>query len=394
MTKALEKYPFHRIALLNPGAGLGDHMLCLPAMRALQTHYPTAKLDLLTNEKTSAIQPLLIPGIQFVPIKTGNRLLQLLSTFKALKRGRYDAVAYLGYSGWIQLLLKLLNIPVRAGYLTGKSSSLLLNRGVAIQPEAYVAYQHLAVVKALCNLPRQPFKAELETEEGVLPDTCTQADTHTQDENLPRLDKSFFSTTITDCEAVNCIHSVGQAPKILIHPGVSQASQKKRYLKAWPVESWKSLIEKLLTMHATAHVFLLGGSDDERIISELSSYSQLLPSSLSQRIHTLYGQTKSVTDLAMALSAGTVLVSVDSFPMHLAVAVKTPVVAIFASTDEKKYLPKTPGTVAVSRPDLPCRPCLWDKRKHSCQKPVCLDVSVDQVLQAIQQQLRDVNAIK
>jgi ADP-heptose:LPS heptosyltransferase len=76
----------------------------------------------------------------------------------------------------------------------------------------------------------------------------------------------------------------------------------------------------------------------------------------------------------------------DSGPMHVAGALGVPVVAIFGSTFPEWFLP--PGNLhrAVTRRDVPCRPCgdrcLYDE-------PFCLKlVSVEQVMEAVREALQ------
>jgi ADP-heptose:LPS heptosyltransferase len=50
------------------------------------------------------------------------------------------------------------------------------------------------------------------------------------------------------------------------------------------------------------------------------------------------------------------LITGDTGPMHLAVAVETPVVAVFGPSDPARYGPRGPYDRVV-RVDLPCAPC-------------------------------------
>jgi putative inorganic carbon (HCO3(-)) transporter len=168
--------------------------------------------------------------------------------------------------------------------------------------------------------------------------------------------------------------------RIFIHPGFSKASEQKGYLKSWRVQAWQDFIKGILRRVPDASVYLLGGPEDERLVSKIGQVCQELPPTEQHRFHNLYGQTKNLRDLAGAISGADLLVTVDSFPMHLGVSIGVPIMAIFAATNERKYLPDIPNVVALTRQDLPCRPCLWDRRKRSCENPVCLDVPVAQAL--------------
>jgi ADP-heptose:LPS heptosyltransferase len=119
------------------------------------------------------------------------------------------------------------------------------------------------------------------------------------------------------------------------------------------------------------------------VLEELAAFSRSLPTSLADRIICLFGKTRSLEDLAAMIVLGDILISVDSAPMHLAIGLQKPVVAIFSPTDEKKLTPSQSKIAIAARTDLPCRPCLWDVRQTSCSHPICLDVPVDMVMAQI-----------
>jgi ADP-heptose:LPS heptosyltransferase len=60
--------------------------------------------------------------------------------------------------------------------------------------------------------------------------------------------------------------------------------------------------------------------------------------------------------LAAVIERLDLLVTGDTGPMHLAVAVSTPVVAVFGPSDPARYAPRGPSDRIV-RVDLPCSPC-------------------------------------
>jgi ADP-heptose:LPS heptosyltransferase len=67
-----------KIALLNPGAGLGDHVLCFPALHLIQASCPETQIDPVANRDTAAIQQLLPPSLKFLPLEIKNPLAAVL----------------------------------------------------------------------------------------------------------------------------------------------------------------------------------------------------------------------------------------------------------------------------------------------------------------------------
>jgi heptosyltransferase-2/heptosyltransferase-3 len=98
--------------------------------------------------------------------------------------------------------------------------------------------------------------------------------------------------------------------------------------------------------------------------------------------------TQNISQLAAVFKLSDLLVCVDSAPMHVGVGVRTSTVAIFGPTDEKKLLPVGDYRfVALKQEGLECRPCLWDNRQTTCENPKCLEIDVEKVYKAIEEQL-------
>lgn len=78
----------------------------------------------------------------------------------------------------------------------------------------------------------------------------------------------------------------------------------------------------------------------------------------------------------------------DSGPMHLAVALKVPVVAVFGPTQAEWFGPYGDGHRVVIRNDIWCRPCA-DRCRW--KEPYCLRlISVEQVMEAVKQTLKEI----
>jgi len=112
-------------------------------------------------------------------------------------------------------------------------------------------------------------------------------------------------------------------PRVALNVGASRA------YKRWPVENW-TRVALSLTRTGRSVVFVGDKTDAE-------SVAQITPT-LTGGYVDLSGKT-SLRELASVLAACDLLVSGDSGPMHLAVAVGTPVVAIFGATHPKRHGP-------------------------------------------------------
>ncbi len=81
-------------------------------------------------------------------------------------------------------------------------------------------------------------------------------------------------------------------------------------------------------------VILAGGPDDKEAIEQIRA--QLKPDS---KVISTYGHTRNLRELVGLIDICDLMVCVDSAPMHLAVALGKPVVALFGPTNEAVLLP-------------------------------------------------------
>lgn len=353
-----------RIALLNFG-GIGDEILFSPVIHAVRAAYPEAYLSLILEARSGRFKEL-IPELDFtheVQLHKYSRFQLFWKLLKLLRGKHFDAVISSGSSPFIAVLLWASGIPIRIGFDSGKMSRKLLTAAAPLNRKTYAGDMYFSLAETF--LKRM------------------QADNVKAGPAIPKLSVDAGSRQ-TALELLAPFEPEPPQYRIMIHPGVSHMSVQKNILKAWPLSSWENCIQELLAQYPKAQVYLLGGPDDKEVIADMVAFQQTLPDEQQARMINLYGKTMTLKELAALIAVGDVLISVDSAPMHLAVGLNTPVVAIFAPTDEKKLLPQHPHFQAVARDELLCRPCLWDIRQVSCDKPVCLDVKVSDVLARVQ----------
>lgn len=134
-----------------------------------------------------------------------------------------------------------------------------------------------------------------------------------------------------------------QGPIIAIQAG---ASQDKRQ---WNPDKFVRLIG-ILTRELKARVVLTGSSKELPIIQRIKDGSQ------SENVFIAAGKT-SIAELAALLRLSDILITGDTGPMHMSVAVGTPVIAMFlASAFGFETGPYSEGNI-VLQPVIPCGPC-------------------------------------
>lgn len=354
-----------KIALINFG-GIGDELLFSPVIQELRTHLPQAELTLLLEDRSQAVVPLLPPLDAVIPLKLQGtpKPLFFFQLLQALMGKGFDAVISAGSSPFIPLLLFCTGIPHRVGFDANALSQRCLTVAAPLNKQQYAADMYFSLASSFLQ---QVLSQQYQPPSFILP--VLQAPTAAQ-----------------RAWAADLIKGVDESHQknILIHPGVSRVSLQKGIDKTWPSEHWVALIQQLVSQH---YVYLVGGPDDAAIVQGISAQ---LPHALSQ-FTTLYGQTKNLSDLAALIERADLLVSVDSSPLHIAVGLNKPVVALFGPTNEKKLLPQRVHFKAVTRSDLACRPCLWDIRQQNCETSDCLKLESPAMMHAIQEVLAAVS---
>ena len=122
--------------------------------------------------------------------------------------------------------------------------------------------------------------------------------------------------------------------------------------KMWEDDKFAELCDRLIRETGEKLVFT-GAADDHAI--------QRIRSMMREKSVDLSGRT-SLKDLAYLFQLAAVVITTDSGPMHLAAAVKTPVVALFGPTAPERTGPYGSNHTVV-RTGIACSPCFFEKMR-------------------------------
>jgi len=149
---------------------------------------------------------------------------------------------------------------------------------------------------------------------------------------------------------------------VVINPGFSGIQRAGyRAYRAWPLAHWQKLLD-MLCGTAGLSVLVNGTADEEEVFASLLS---------TDGVYSLFGS--SIPTLANALCNATGLITVDTGTMHLATALKTPVLALFGPTNPAltgPYSHEVPTMVLVSGVD--CHPCVGTPQQKKCTFNRCM----------------------
>jgi len=307
-----------KILTINFG-GIGDEVLFLPTLEGIRASYPDAEIALLVEPRSAGIGVItdLIDEVVTFDIKKrpllGSDLIELITL---VRRGSYDMVVSSGSSPMVAGLLFLSGIPRRIGYNSNRLAPYLLTEPMPLNRSQYAAKMYHDLIAALPGAAK------------ALPAIPRIKAGSQEKESMESLLAKLWSAAGDAGKARN-----RQRKRILIHPGTSQLAILKGLNKTWSAENWCKLVE-LLEKEPGVDVILAGGPDDKEAIEQINA--KLKPGS---KVISTYGHTRNLKELVGLIDICDLIICVDSAPMHLAVALNKPLVALFGPTNEAVLMP-------------------------------------------------------
>jgi ADP-heptose:LPS heptosyltransferase len=155
------------------------------------------------------------------------------------------------------------------------------------------------------------------------------------------------------------------------HPavGLNTGAGSKFETKQWPAGHYRELAAGI-ALELGANVFLLGGPREEAL-------NRVIAAGASPRVYNT-GNDHALLDFAGFVALMDVVVSSDSLGMHLAVALKRKVVALFGPTCPQEIDLYDRGVKLFA--GAPCAPCY----RQTCPNAVCMsDIRPGRVLEEV-----------
>jgi ADP-heptose:LPS heptosyltransferase len=320
---------------------LGDVLMTGPAMRALR---PSRRLTLLTSA-AGARAAKLMPEVDETLVYEAPWMKRAqgpgpdadLAMVERLRAGRYDAAAiFTVYSQSplpCALLCHLAGIPLRLAHCRENPYGLLTDWVREPEPEGGV---------------RHEVRRQL--------DLVAAVGAGTADEHLA------VDVPPGARDAVAAIVAERTRPWVVVHPGASAESRR------YPPALWAEVCRLLAEEHGIEP--LITGVAGEADLADSICEGARAGVSLAGRLD--------VAELAALLEAAPLLMSGNTGPVHLAAAVGTPVVDVYALTNPQHTPWGVPNRVLSH--DVPCRWCyrsVCPEGHHRCLRGVTPDDVVD-----------------
>ncbi len=304
---------------------MGDVLMSTPAIRALKQSMPGCAITLLTSGSGAAVARF-IPEIDDTIVYAAPWLKSSaphdppadMEMIAALAKRRFDAaVIFTVYSQNplpSAMLCYLAGIPLRLAHCRENPYQLLTEWVRETEPGEQV---------------RHEAQRQL--------DLVAAVGAHTDDERLSLRVPSTHTARVVDRLRSHGIDPHGTW--VVIHPGATAASRR------YPPGHWRE-VARILSTSLRCPLVFTGSEEEASLVEEIR---QGLPGTYS-----LAGQLD-LGQLAALIALAPVVVSNNTGPAHIAAAVGTPVVDLYALTNPQH----TPWQVAsrVLYKDVPCRYC-------------------------------------
>ena len=299
-------------------AFIGDAILTLPLIQALKIHYPNSSIDVIVAPRTAEIfahHPAISKIIQYDKRGSDKGIKGLRRMRNELRTTNYDLVLVPHRSLRSAFLTWLLHPSLSIGFDTS-AGRWLFKRIVRYNSSFHEIERNLSLLSSL-----------------KLPTIVAE---------LPRLYPSNQDVQILDSimstDKLNSYKNI-----IALAPGTIWNT------KRWPVDRFAAVCQRVASENIA--IVLIGGKEDEALCRHVTEIAQ------RKNVFNAAGKL-TLLQSAELIRRCKVLISNDSAPMHIAVAMGTPVVAIFGATIPGfGFAPRGPRDIVVETNGLKCRPC-------------------------------------
>ncbi len=324
---------------------IGDVILSLPVLKMLREHYPAARLICLVNPGTQDVLTF-NPHVDEVLVMARGSFREQFQFLLELRSHHFDCVIDLTDGDRSAFLSWFSGAPRRIGFnREHRWRGMLYSDCIdgELEDDRHMIFQHAQALRPL----------------GV---------TSLSFDPIIDVSEEYSITVQTKLETLRLFHQ----PWVMIH------TTARYWFKAWPIERFAILINKL--QNKGIPIVLVGHAADQKEASFLQEQAK-------GPLISLVGET-SLLELPGFMKNASLFVGNDTGLMHMAAAVGCPVVALFGPTDPEVWGPRGPKVRTIYK-GLDCRACFHpgcSRGEESCMK----QISVDEVSSAVLELLHPV----
>ena len=327
--------------LVVSSTAIGDALFAVPGIRALREIVPRARLDLLLRDKVADLFSDFPLADEIISYR--GRYKNGIALFRKFKEKKYHLCIVFHDSD---------PCPVEAAFAAGipfifrigqKDEKVchLLSARIPYDNRKHAIDQRLEVIRRVFNV-------------SLSEESCLRMDLPVHEKKVANFRKSLLGSSMRKGrETVN---------GVLVGFQFSASGQYKE----WPMENFIGLGARLLELSDSHNIVLMGGSGDAARAEEIKN--AIYKKGGKGRVFNLSGKV-ALKDLPTAIKALDVLVTNDTGPLHVAIAVGTKTVSLFVPTNVEGTGPAQDLHLhkVVSKPK-PCNPCV----EKYCKRPDCM----------------------
>lgn len=335
---------------------LGDVVLTTPVFESLRQIYPQASLTALVNKGTEAMLAE-NPNVDRIVVleRDKNPLADLkkqISLIARLRKFHFDLAIELTNNDRGAAYSFLSGAKRRLGYRPRKMKPLdrhlLFTDLISIRKGQHMVDRHLQMIEHLGHTP------------------------------LSKPPSLYWKKEDTaSCEAILGRNNLSLEDNfVVLHPIL-----KAKY-RAWRINGYAKLCDYLKDKFNIPTILVCGKSEAEiDFTNKIAEMTEHDPLNLGGKL--------SLRELVFLISKATLFVGIDSGPMHMAAAVKTPVAAIFGPQTTVTWGPYGENHVIIQK-EWDCVPCIR-KGCNDSGKSRCLDeLSVEEVTAVVEKKLESI----
>ena len=328
---------------------IGDVLLSVPTIRALKDTFPGAEISVLVNSGTEdvlagspLIDELIVYDRKLKQMSLVARYFKEFLFLKKIRGKRFDMTVDLTGGDRAAVV----------SFVSGAKYRLVSDPGKKGFTGKRFLYTHLAEVDKTRHMALQ--NLDIVSQFGITTDN-PDVDMFIPEDAESSVQTIFKQNGIMDGDTV--VH---------VHP------TSRWFFKCWKDEYMAEVLEWLIDKGL---VVIVTSAPDKTEKDRTAGIMSLVSSRITRnrsRLVDLSGRT-TIKELAAISAASSLFIGVDSAPMHIAAAVKTPVIALFGPTWDNLWGPYgNMNTVIVKQ--LPCKPC---------KKGSCADIPLRECMTAI-----------
>ena len=369
------KKPKSNILLVNI-TRLGDMLQATPTICGMKMENPDAKVTVIVEKQFKDIchslphiDEVVALDLSYVARSISAEGEALVDAYEYvssivddLRSRNFDYCLNMSSSGYTAMLLKLIDVPHQGGWTSDEEGHRIINSdwaklfasSVFHQNRQYTSLNLVDVFRCSADVDQHPNRLLM---------------------NLTPAAKEFAAKLLSDA----CFTDNG--PVITVQAGASQAKRQ------WDPKRFIALIEDLRS-RLKARIVLIGTKKELAIVDPIKAAFANDPN-----VFIAAGKTN-VEQVAAVIEASELLVTGDTGPMHIAVAVGRPVVSMFlASAFGFETGPYSEGNIVI-QPVIGCGPCNPNKacstlECHDTIEPRLVSWLVEQRLKSVRFEVPD-----